>query len=170
MAITIIGYRGTGKTTVGAELAQRLGWEYIDTDPQIEARAGKSIKNIFAEDGEPAFRDLERQEIARHLGRGDVVLSVGGGAILCEKNRRLMREAGKVIWLVAEVSTIAARLQGDPTTADRRPTLTGTDPYSEIVEVLNRRKPLYEAAASHVIDTEGRLPEAIVDEILRQIR
>ncbi|WP_437229704.1 shikimate kinase [Planctomicrobium sp. SH661] len=169
MAITIIGYRGSGKSTVGAELARRLGWNYIDTDPLIEKRAGKSISQIFAEDGEPRFRDLESGELSSALAGGDVVVSAGGGAILREGNRQSMRAAGPVIWLVADLNTIAARISADPTTLARRPALTNRDPVSEIQEVLVQRQPLYAEAATITVQTDNRTPASIVDEIMTQL-
>jgi len=169
MAITIIGYRGTGKTTVGAELAQRLDWDYIDIDPELEKRARKSIAAIFAQDGEPYFRDLESAELARHLTGETIVVSAGGGVILRDLNRDLMCKSGPVIWLMADEATIAARIQSDPTSATRRPSLTRTDPISEIQQVLAFRRPLYSAAATIQVQTDGRSPAAIVDEIMLQL-
>jgi len=169
MAITIIGYRGTGKTTVGAELAQRLAWNYLDLDPELEKRAGKSIAAIFAQDGEPHFRELESAELARHLGGETIVISTGGGAILSNLNRDLMRQSGPVIWLTAEEATIAARIQSDPTSVTRRPSLTQTDPISEIQQVLAFRRPFYSAAATIQVQTDDRSPAEIVDEIMLQL-
>lgn len=169
MAITIIGYRGTGKTTVGAELARRLGWPHVDTDPLVESRAGKSISRIFAEDGEPHFRLLESSELSSQLDRGDIVVSAGGGAILSDGNRHSMRSAGPVIWLTAEVHTIADRILEDPSTQARRPALTDIDPISEIQQVLASRQELYEAAATIIIRTDNRSPISIVDEIITQL-
>ena len=100
MLLTLIGYRATGKTTLARLLAERLGWDWIDADVEIERRAGKSIARIFAEQGEPAFRDLEAQVIADLCRRDRLVLAAGGGAPLRPESRRAMREAGKVVWLV----------------------------------------------------------------------
>lgn len=166
MAITIVGYRGTGKTTVGALLAQRLGWDFVDTDPEVERRAGKSIASIFAEEGEPYFRTLESSVLGEQLDRGQVVVSTGGGAILRDANRETMRQAGPVVWLTADVDVIAERISLDPSSQSRRPSLSGTDPVSEIQEVLNRRLPLYDDAAGITVVTNHRTPASIVDEIL----
>src|SRR5580658_2942769 len=105
MRIALVGYRATGKTTVARHLATRLGCEWIDADVEIERRAGKSIARIFAEDGEPAFRDLEAQVIADLCGRKKLVLAAGGGAPLREESRRAMRQAGHVVWLTATPAT-----------------------------------------------------------------
>jgi len=170
MTITIIGYRGTGKTTVGAQLADRLGWDYVDTDPEIERRAGESIAAIFAKHGEAHFRDLESQELARQLSGEKKVVSAGGGAILREENRQLMRGAGPVVWLAADVQTLADRISNDPTTQSRRPALTQADPVSEILQVLTQRLPLYEQAATIRVETDHRSPEEIVDEIMGELK
>jgi len=95
MILTLIGYRATGKTTLGRLLAQRLGWDWIDADVEIERRADKSIGQIFADDGEPAFRDLEARVIADLCRRDRLVLAAGGGAPLRPESRMAMREAGK---------------------------------------------------------------------------
>lgn len=169
MAITIVGYRGTGKTTVGAELARRLGWDYVDIDPEVERRAGKSIADIFRQEGEPYFRMLESSELSQHLGRDQLVVSPGGGAILNDDNRQLMQRSGPVVWLTADVETIADRLSSDPTSTARRPALTEMDFLTEIQQVLARRQPLYSEVATIVVRTDHRLPASIVDEIISQL-
>src|SRR5580698_10732446 len=141
MNLVFIGYRATGKTTLARHLAQRLGWEWIDADVEIEQRAGKSIARIFAEDGEPVFRDLEATVIAELCGREEIVLAAGGGAPLREASRRAMRQSGHVVWLTATPPTILARMTADATTAARRPNLTDRAPLEEIVQVLGRREP-----------------------------
>ena len=130
MILTLIGYRATGKTTLARLLAERLGWDWIDADVEIERRAGKSIARIFAEDGEPAFRDLEAQVIADLCRRDRLVLAAGGGAPLRPESRRAMREAGKVVWLTARPETILARMTADATTTARRPNLTDRTPLA----------------------------------------
>lgn len=169
MVITLIGYRGTGKSTVGSQLASRLNWDFVDTDLEIERTAGKSIAEIFAEDGEPRFRDLERDELQRQLAGNHVVVSVGGGAILDDQSRQNMAAAGPVVWLQATVETIVERLQEDETTATSRPSLTGGGIFAEVSEVLLQREPLYAEAASLTISTNHRNIDSIVDEILTQI-
>ena len=101
MLLTLIGYRATGKTTLAKLLAQQLGCEWLDADDEIERRAGKSIAQIFAEDGEPAFRDLEAQVIADLCGRERLVLAAGGGAPLREESRRAMSDGGNAAQLSA---------------------------------------------------------------------
>ncbi len=122
--IFLIGYRGTGKSTVARDLAELLGYNSIDADEEIERRVGKSIASIFAEDGEATFRELESQLVNEltHLRR--TVIALGGGAVIREANRNVIRTAGPVVWLTAPVDVIVTRLAADPTTAGRRPNLT----------------------------------------------
>ncbi|MGA2061586.1 MAG: shikimate kinase [Thermoguttaceae bacterium] len=166
MILTLIGYRATGKTTLAKLLAQRLDWQWIDADPEIERLAGKTIARIFADDGEPAFRDLETQVIADLCRRDRLVLAAGGGAPLREENRQILRQNAKVVWLVARPETILKRMSLDATTVQRRPSLTGRDPLDEIVQLLALREPMYRDTADFTIDTENRTPQELTAEIL----
>jgi shikimate kinase len=165
--LSLIGYRATGKTTLAKRLGEMLGWDWLDADVEIERAAGKSIARIFAEDGEPAFRDLEARIIADLCRRERLVLATGGGAPLREETRRALRAAGKVVWLTATPETIFARMNGDATTADRRPSLTGHAPFDEIVQLLARREPIYRETADFILDTENCSTEELSQEILR---
>jgi shikimate kinase len=166
MIITLIGYRATGKTTLAKLLAQRLGWQWIDADVEIERRAGKTITQIFDQEGEPAFRDLEAQVIADLCLRDRLVLAAGGGAPMRQENRQIMRQSGKVVWLKALPETILKRMSGDATTAQRRPSLTGHGPLDEIVHLLALREPMYRETADLTINTENRAIEELTAEIL----
>jgi len=170
MNLVLIGYRATGKTTLARLLAQRLGWDWIDADVEIEGRAGKSIARIFAEQGEPAFRDMEAEVIADLCGRPRLVVAAGGGAPLREASRRAMRKSGQVVWLTAIPETILARMTGDATTADRRPSLTNRPPLEEIAQLLCHREPIYRESAHLIVDTEGKSPEQLTDEVLAWLR
>jgi shikimate kinase len=170
MNLVLIGYRATGKTTLARQLAQRLGWDWVDADVEIELRAGKSIARIFTEQGEPAFRNLEAEVIADLCSRGRLVVAAGGGAPLREESRRAMRESGQVVWLTALPETILARMTGDATTADRRPGLTNRPPLEEIVQLLSRREPIYRESAHLIVDTEGKSPEQLTEEILAGLK
>ncbi len=170
MILTLIGYRAVGKTTLAKLLAERLGWDWIDADVEIERRAGKSIARIFAEEGEPAFRDLEAEVIADLCRRDRLVLAAGGGAPLRPESRRAMREAGKVVWLTARPETILARMTTDATTTARRPNLTDKTPLEEIVELLQTREPVYRELADWAVDTEERTPEMVAEEILEKCK
>jgi shikimate kinase len=166
MLLTLIGYRATGKTTLARLLAERMGCDWIDADVEIERRSGKSIAQIFAQDGEPAFRDLEAGVIADLCRRQHLVLAAGGGAPLRPESRQAMRTAGKVVWLRATPATILARMSGDQTTAARRPNLTDRGGLEEVVQLLARREPIYRGTAHLEVDTEGKDPAEIVEEIL----
>ena len=170
MSLILIGYRATGKTTLAKLLAERLGWDWIDADVEIERRAAKSIAAIFSEDGEPAFRDTEAQVIADLCRRDRLVLAAGGGAPMRAENRRAMRAGGPVVWLTAQPETILARMNADATTAARRPSLTGKSPLEEIVELLAVREPIYRETADWVVDTESRTPEELAADIIGKIK
>jgi shikimate kinase len=167
--VVLIGYRATGKTTLARLLAERLAWQWIDADVEIERRAGKTISRMFAEDGEPAFRDLEAEVIADLCRQERLVLAAGGGAPLREESRQAMRQCGRVVWLTASPETILRRMTGDATTAARRPSLTEKDPLEEILHLLARREPVYRESAHVIVDTEGKTPEQLAEEVLHSI-
>ena len=102
MNLVLIGYRGTGKTTVAQQLARRLGWDWVDSDVEVELRAGTSIATIFAERGEPVFRDLETAVLKELVERERVVIAAGGGAVVRPENRLLLKKADLVVWLTAQ--------------------------------------------------------------------
>jgi shikimate kinase len=169
-SIALIGYRGTGKTTIAQRLATALGWDWVDADVEVELRAGKSIAAIFADDGEPAFRDLESEVVAELCRRTRSVIALGGGAILREENRAAIGGCGAAVWLRASVEAIEQRIAADPATAARRPNLTAGGGRSEIERLLAERTPHYRACATLVVDTEGKDPAEITGEILAAIK
>jgi shikimate kinase len=162
--IFLIGYRGTGKSTVARLLAAALGWDCIDADPLLEERHGRTIRQIFAAEGEAGFRDKEAALLQELCQRRQTVVATGGGVILREANRQRLK-AGWVVWLTADPATIWQRLQADATTAERRPNLT-VGGLSEIEELLRVREPLYRACADLVVETTGRTPEQVAEAIL----
>ena len=166
--IFLIGYRCTGKTTVARLLAGKIGWDWIDADSTLEARYGKSIRQIFAEEGEAGFRDKEEQIFAQLCQLQRCVVATGGGVILREINRQRMRSAGKVVWLTADAQTIWKRFQSDPTTVERRPPLT-VGGLAEIEETLKIREPLYRACADLTMSTIGRSTEEIAQQIADEL-
>lgn len=169
MIVTLIGYRGCGKSTVAPLLARRLGCPWADSDALIERDAGMSIREIFASEGEAGFRARETQVLQTLLNGGRIVISAGGGAVLASENRRLMQAAGPVVWLQADAGTLADRVAGDAASAERRPSLTGRAIHEEIADVLAARTPMYEDAATLTIVTDGQTPEAIAQQISEQL-
>jgi shikimate kinase len=165
-SIALIGYRGTGKSTVAQLLALRLGWDWVDSDVEIELRAGRSIAAIFAGQGEQAFRDLESAVIAELCQRERTVLALGGGAVLRESNREHIARCGAVAWLQAPVDVLLARTAADATTAARRPNLTQTGGRYEVEQLLAVRTPIYRACATLEVDTEDKAPAEIADDIV----
>lgn len=161
----LIGYRGTGKTTVARELAARLGCDWIDADDVIEEQAGKTIAGIFADEGEAVFRDWESRVVGELSRKRRTVAALGGGVVLRDENRRLISKAGPVVWLTAGVDTILERLASDPATSSRRPNLTKMGEREEIEAVLAARTPLYRECATLIVDTEGKSAAEVADEI-----
>jgi shikimate kinase len=153
MNIVLIGYRGTGKSTIGRAVAARLGREMVSTDKEIVRRAGSSIPEIVAAHGWDYFRDLESTICQELAGKDDLVIDTGGGAILRQQNVDVFKRNGRLVWLTASVETIAARIGSDR----QRPSLTGTKSHvDEIREVLTERIPKYQAAADMTIATDGQ--------------
>jgi shikimate kinase len=168
--IALIGYRGTGKTTMAQVLARQLGWDWVDSDVEIELDAGKSIAAIFADDGEPRFRDLEASAVAELCTRERTILALGGGVILREANRQHLKSCQAVVWLKASVDVLTDRILADPTTAGRRPNLTNHGGRNEIEQVLAQREPIYRGCATLEVDTDSKGPAEIADEILQAIQ
>lgn len=171
MNIVLIGYRGTGKTTVAQIVALQLGREWIDADVEIELRAGKSIAAIFADDGENHFRDLETSVLAELLQKPDAVLALGGGVIVRESNRELIRSSGSVtVWLAAPAEVLHERILADASSKERRPALTNQSGLEEIRTLLAKREPWYRECATITIDNAQKSPGRIADEIVQYVR
>jgi shikimate kinase len=164
--IILIGYRGCGKTTVGRRLAERLGWEFVDTDEAVEATARRTIREIFEADGELTFRRIETQVLDRALAGRQRVISAGGGAVLARRNRKSLRSAGTCIWLTAPPEELRRRIAADERSAEQRPRLTSEPAWAEVERVLEARLPVYEATADHVVSTADRSIDEVVDAIL----
>lgn len=163
MNIVLIGYRGAGKSAVGRRLAARLGRKLVSTDAEIVKRAHRTIPEIVAQEGWEYFRDLE-SDICRELaGHDQLVIDTGGGAILRTQNVEALKKNGTVFWLKTSVETITKRIGGDT----QRPSLTGTKSFvDEIQDVLRERTPKYQAAADHVIKTDDRSIDQLVEKLL----
>ena len=162
----LIGARGTGKSTVGRVLAARLGWGFIDADERLEAAAGTTIAEIFASEGEKRFRDRESAVLAELAGLSRHVIATGGGIVLREANRELLRNSGCVVWVTAMPEVAFARLQADPITAARRPNLTPKGGIEEMQTVMAAREPLYREVAQIIVDVGSLSPESAADAIL----
>lgn len=170
ICISLIGYRGVGKTSVARILAGELSWGWIDTDDLIEQAAGTSVRSIFESEGEDVFRQREIESVREAIRQRPRVISTGGGVVLRGENASALSNAGPVIWLTASVDTILRRLTTDPRTAGLRPALTDLDQRDEIEAVLNARLSLYKALADHTVDTEQQRVEAVAAEILTWLR
>lgn len=169
MNVYLIGFRGSGKTTVGKRSAERLGLTAVDSDDLIEQTAGVTIREIFQQEGEAGFRDREQNVVALLSAAAESsprVVSLGGGAILREANREQLAASGVCIWLTASPEKLVERMRLDQTTADRRPALSQLSDYDEVVAILAARTPLYAATAQKIVNTENTTVEAICDEIV----
>lgn len=173
--LALIGCRGTGKSTVGRMVAARLDRTFLDADLELESRAGRPISAIFASWGEAVFRDWEERTLAELVtGFPDAVLATGGGVVVREANRALIRDFGFIVWLTADPGTLARRLESDRAALAARPALTSAGTIDEIAQVLDSRAHLYQALADTVIDTTGSPAEdvaaVVVERWLSQIR
>ncbi len=161
MMITLTGFMGSGKTTVGKVLADFLGCPFMDLDDLVVKKAGKSIPDIFAQDGEPAFRQLEAQVLRKTVDKyaeSTAVLALGGGAVLAPASAALLHEKTVCIYLRATLDTLLARLAGE--TAGR--------PLADasLADRLASREPIYEETDHVIIDTDGLSPDEVADEII----
>lgn len=170
MNLFLIGYRGSGKTTVAAALARRLGWPWLDADVELERRAGRTIREIFELEGERGFRDRESAILSELALKSGCIIALGGGAVLREENRQLARGRGKVVWLRASPEALYARINADPTTSARRPNLTAQGGLDEIRGLLSKREPLYAAWADLEVNAEEQTPDKIAETICAQLR
>ena len=163
--IVLIGFMGSGKSTVSQILADKLGYTCIDTDVNIEQQAKMTIRDIFASRGEEAFRQMETGSLREfaECGRDRIVLSAGGGLPLREENRTLMHRIGKVIFLHAQPQTVYERLKDDHT----RPLLQGENVLEKIENLEKEREKYYQMAADFVITTDQKTPQEVADEIIR---
>ena len=167
--IFLTGYRATGKTTVARLVAQALGKQAIDADVYIEQQAGMTIAEIFTEEGEQGFRNRETIVVQELADRENLVIALGGGAIVREKNREALQGRGITIWLRASADVIFERMNTDPLTGQRRPDLTAFGGLEEVRSLLTQRTPLYQAAADFTVDTEQLSPEDVGAQIVSKI-
>ncbi|MGH9301854.1 MAG: shikimate kinase, partial [Acidimicrobiales bacterium] len=160
--VFLVGMMGAGKTTVGHALAARMGWTFLDSDAEVEAATGMTVPQIFTRQGEAAFRAEESAVLMQACSRSDpVVVAVAGGAVLDATNRQAMADSGQVVWLRADIGTLARRV-GD---GQGRP-LLGEDPAAALAELERWRRPLYQELAKVVVDVDRHSPEDLVDVIV----
>jgi shikimate kinase len=166
MNIYLTGYRGTGKSTVAALVAGQLGWAWLDTDELVEGEAGMSIAEIFSSQGEAGFREREYQVLCQCARLDAHVVALGGGAVIPEANRELLRGGGPMVWLTATPETILERLEADPATASRRPPLVAGGGRKEVERLLSERSPVYQDCADLVVPTDQKTPQQVAEEIV----
>lgn len=170
MNIILIGYRGSGKSTVGSKLAACLKMRFVDTDDLIEERQGVPINDIVKSHGWDHFRKLEKS-IIEEISKGNhLIIAPGGGAVLDADNVKALRRNGFIIWLKADRQTLLKRMNKDPGTNARRPTLTGKGTLEELQEVISSREPLYEGVSEIQIDTSMLAVDAVVESILTVLK
>ena len=168
-SVALIGLRGCGKTTVGRELADLLGGDFIDTDEVVVEQAGKSIAAIFEEEGEVGFRQREREVIETIAKNPPTVISVGGGAILDSRNVEALKRVSTLAWLTAPAEVLWQRISADEATATSRPPLTDRPGLKEVEELLARRAPSYKGAAHFVMDTAKRTVQEVARDLATRI-
>jgi shikimate kinase len=163
-SIVLVGMPGCGKSAIGRRLAPRLDLPFVDVDEEIERAAGKTIKEIFADHGEPSFRDGERRVIARLLAAGPQVLATGGGALLSEQTRANIRRQGISIWVKADVAILVRRI----VKRSNRPLFEGRDPERVVMELMEARNHIY-AMADIVVESRDVPHDVIVGEIVEAL-
>ncbi|HFQ89171.1 MAG TPA: shikimate kinase [Desulfobulbus sp.] len=167
--LVLTGFRATGKSVLGRELARRLGYGFLDTDELLCRRLGCAVAEYVALHGWQGFREQERLLLAELAGSRELVIATGGGAILHHPQWQRLRQGAVVVWLQADAETIVRRMATDRATAGQRPSLTGADPATETRALLAERTPLYAAGSDLAVDTVGRPPGALVEEILGRL-
>ncbi|MFM1819129.1 MAG: hypothetical protein RIS61_727 [Actinomycetota bacterium] len=163
MPIVLVGVPGAGKSTVGQLLAERLDLDFVDTDLVIEQRAGKSISDIFVQDGEPVFRSLEKQVVADAISNEGCVVSVGGGALM-DPDTRMLVKTQECVWLQAGLSQAVDRVGMNK----NRPLLLG-NVRGQLADLMTAREPLYIECAKHVVDTNNMTPDQVVEQIVETV-
>jgi shikimate kinase len=160
--IYLVGFMGAGKTTIGRRLAQKLGWKFVDLDEEIERREHRSVADIFKQDGEPRFREIERFCLQELSTSPRTVIALGGGAFVAEENRALAEKTGLTVWLKVSFAKVTDRVKIDGT----RPNFA--DPQ-KAERLFHSRQPCYALARVHV-ETDGAAPESVADEIIGVVR
>jgi shikimate kinase len=165
VTIALVGMPGSGKSTVGRHLARHLGWQFVDSDHEIEREVGGPVRAYFEQHGEPAFRDLEEATLQRLCQRPDTVLATGGGAVLRPANRDALSTHCVVVYLKSSPEDLFRRLRHDT----QRPLLQVGDPLKRLRELFRDRDPLYRATARFTIETGRPSVPTLVNMILMQL-
>ena len=164
--IILIGYRCTGKTSVGKKLSERLVLPFSDTDDLIVERAGMSIRKIVEKGGWDLFHQKEKEAIKGLSSMQDSILATGGGVFENQENRETLKRNGFFVWLTADVKTIMERMLADQNSGSRRPSLSDDELYTETTTILKKREPTYRELADFTVGTSGKRIEDIVNDIL----
>ena len=166
--IVLIGYRGSGKSSVGKLLAQQLKWSWCDSDDEIEAGLDVSIAQVFEQQGESHFRALETAAIERLIDGADArgqVISLGGGAPMQDRNRELWKQRATCVYLKGSAKTLYQRISSDESSENRRPDLTDEGGLAEVQKMLDLRSSTYQSCADLIVDVDDRTPAEIVQQI-----
>ena len=164
--ILLIGFLGTGKSTISRRLHKLLEMREVDTDAMIVEREGMSISDIFAQKGEEAFRNMETELLRELINENNLIISCGGGMALRDENAAIMKAVGTVVWLTAKPKTILKRVEHD----DNRPLLRGNKNIPFIENMLKQRYPKYKAASDIQVKTDERSIQSICLEIIRKMK
>lgn len=160
MNLVLIGFRGSGKTSIGRKAAPRLGLRFVDTDRLVEEREGRSVADLFSLFGEARFREAEAAVIAALAGIDGCLVAAGGGAPCGEGNRAVLSRLGRVVWLKASPATVLVRMRGGV-----RPALTGLPAEEEVETLMRKRHDDYAALADAAIETDGKSRREVTDEL-----
>ena len=169
MNLFLIGYRCSGKTTIGQSIANTIGWSFVDSDIEVIKECGQSIKDIIDNQGWEAFRRLERSTLAQICTKDRQVVATGGGIVLDADNVAAMQASGTIIWLNATAETIQKRMLQDKNTGNFRPALTDKGRMAEIEDMLLERNPYYESASDFSIHTDGVPINKIAQTIIQKL-
>ncbi|MEO0444543.1 MAG: shikimate kinase [Verrucomicrobiota bacterium] len=164
--VVLVGFMGTGKTTVGQKVAKSLGYQFVDTDALVEEVEGRSIPDIFAQEGEEGFRGKETEVLQRALQQDHAVISTGGGAVLRKENRKLIQEGGFCVWLTASAEDILERVMMNT----NRPLLQTKDPLETIQRMLSERHDFYVETADLILETTELHPDDVAYGICESAR
>lgn len=166
MNLYLIGYRGSGKTTVARLVAAKLNRDFVDSDDLIEQQTGQTIAEIFAQRQEAGFRELEQAVIHGFQATDCRVVALGGGAILQPANRNWLANTGKLVWLKGSAQTLWQRIANDASSCQRRPNLTSLGGQSEVQQMLERREPIYNQCCDFWVSVDDQSPAQIADQVI----